>query len=73
MEVRRYIEPKLEKGRVVIMVSLDVRGAFDSEWLAGNIKGTARRKVPPKSLHHTGLPKGKGSCYKLNNFYIEIV
>ena len=29
MEVRKFIEPQLEKGRVVIMVSLDVRGAFD--------------------------------------------
>ena len=29
MEARKSIEPQLEKGRVVIMVRLDVRGAFD--------------------------------------------
>ena len=28
MEVRQYTEPQLERGRVVIMASLDVRGAF---------------------------------------------
>jgi len=29
MEARKFIEPQLEKGRIVLMVSLEVRGAFD--------------------------------------------
>jgi hypothetical protein len=32
MEVRQYIESQLERGRLVIMASLDVMGAFNSAW-----------------------------------------
>ena len=39
MEARKFKEPQLEKGRVVIMVTLDVRGAFDSAWWPAIIKG----------------------------------
>jgi hypothetical protein len=30
MAAKQFIEPELERGRVVIMASLDVKGAFDS-------------------------------------------
>ena len=39
MEVRQYIQPQLERGSVVIIASLDVRGAFDSAWWPGILKG----------------------------------
>jgi len=32
MAVMQFIEPELEKGKVVIMTSLDVKGAFDAAW-----------------------------------------
>jgi hypothetical protein len=32
MAVKQFIEPELEKGKVVIMASLDVKGAFDAAW-----------------------------------------
>ena len=46
MEARKFIEPQLEKGIVVIMVSLDVRGAFDSALWPGIIKGQRDVKCP---------------------------
>jgi hypothetical protein len=33
--VKQFIEPELERGRVVIMTSLDVKGAFDAAILNG--------------------------------------
>jgi hypothetical protein len=30
MAVKQFTEPELEKGKVVIMASLDVKGAFDA-------------------------------------------
>jgi len=32
MAVTQFREPELEKGKVVIMASLDVKGAFDAAW-----------------------------------------
>ena len=32
MTVKQFIEPELERRRVIIMTSLDVKGAFDAAW-----------------------------------------
>jgi hypothetical protein len=39
MAVKQFIEPELEKGEVVITVSLDVKGAFDAAWWPAILKG----------------------------------
>ena len=37
MAVKQSVEPELGKGKVVIMASLDVNGAFDAAWWPVNI------------------------------------
>ena len=32
MAVKQFIEPELEKGRVVLTASLDIKGGFDASW-----------------------------------------
>jgi hypothetical protein len=46
MAVKQFIEPELERGRVVIMASLDVKGAFDSTWWPAILKGLREAKRP---------------------------
>jgi len=46
MEVKQYIEPHLEGGGKVIMVSLDVHGAFDSAWWPAILQGLREAKCP---------------------------
>jgi hypothetical protein len=33
MSVKKFIEPELERRRVVILTSLDVKGAFGAAWV----------------------------------------
>jgi len=49
MAAKQFIEPELERGRVIIMASLDVKGALDSIWWPAILKGL-RRQMSPKSL-----------------------
>jgi len=46
MSEKQFIEPELEKGKVVIMASLDVRGAFDAAWWPAVVKGLRDAKCP---------------------------
>jgi hypothetical protein len=46
MAVKQFIEPELEKGKVVIMASLDVKGAFDAAWWPAILKGLRDAKCP---------------------------
>ena len=46
MAVKQYIKPELEKGKVVIMASLDVKGAFDAAWWPAILKGLRDAKCP---------------------------
>ena len=46
MEARKFIEPQLERGRVVIMASVDVNGDFDSAWWPAILKGQRDTKCP---------------------------
>jgi hypothetical protein len=39
MAVKQFIEPELGRGRVGIMASLDVKGAFDTAWWPAILKG----------------------------------
>jgi len=39
MAVKQFIEAELEKGKVVIMASLNVKGAFDAAWWPAILKG----------------------------------
>jgi hypothetical protein len=42
----KIIEPQLEKGKVLIMASLDVKGAFDADWWPTILKGLRDAKCP---------------------------
>ena len=46
MAVKQFIEPELEKGRVVVMASLDVKGAFDAAWWPAILKGLREARCP---------------------------
>jgi hypothetical protein len=46
MAVKKFIEPELERGRVVIMASLDVQGPFDAAWWPAILKGLRDAKCP---------------------------
>jgi len=46
MEVKQYIEPHLERGGVVLLVSLDVHGAFDSAWWPAILQGLCKANCP---------------------------
>ena len=72
MKVRRFIEPQLEKGRLVIMVSLDLRGAFDSAWWPAILKGLRDAKCP-RNLYNLTLDylKERKAVININNFNIE--
>jgi retron-type reverse transcriptase len=72
MEARKFIEPHLEKGRVVIMVSLDVRGASDSAWWPAILKGLRYAKCP-RNLYNLTLDylKERKAVINKNNFNIE--
>jgi len=72
MEARKFIEPQLEKGRIVIMVSLDVRGAFDSAWWPAILKGMRDAKCPRNLYNLTlGYLKERKTVININNFNIE--
>jgi len=48
MEPRKFIVSYLEKGRVVIVVSLDVKGALDSAWWPAILKELRETNCPPQ-------------------------
>ena len=72
MEARKFIESQLEKGRVVIMVSLDVRGAFDSVWWPAIVKGLRDAKCP-RNLYNLTLDylKERKAVIHIDTFNIE--
>jgi len=72
MEARKFIEPQLEKGRIVIMVSLNVKGAFDSAWFSVILKGLRDAKCP-RNLYYLTLDylKERKAVININNFSIK--
>jgi len=46
MEAKKLIEPELENRKVVIMASLDVKGAFDAAWWPSILKGLKDSEYP---------------------------
>ena len=72
MEVRQYKVPQLERGRVVIMASLDVKGAFDSVWWPAILKGPRDAKCP-RNLYHLAQDylKERKAVITINSFSIE--
>jgi len=46
MAVKQFIEPELEKGKVVIMASLDIKGAFYAGWWPAILKELRDAKCP---------------------------
>jgi hypothetical protein len=51
MVAKQYTEPELKRGRVVIMASLDVKGAFDSAWWRAILKGLRDTRCPGNLYH----------------------
>jgi retron-type reverse transcriptase len=72
MEARKFIKPQLEEGRVVIMVSLDVREAFDSAWWPAILKGLRDTKCP-RNLYNLTLDylKERKAAINIKSFNIE--
>jgi len=54
MEAKKFLEPQLEKGRILIMASLDVRGALESAWWPAILKGLRDAKCP-RNLYNLTL------------------
>jgi hypothetical protein len=72
MEARKFIEPQLEKRRIVIKASLYVREAFDSAWFPAILKGLRDAKCP-RNLYNLTLDylKERKAVININNFSIE--
>ena len=43
---KKFIEPKLEKRKVVIMTALDVKGAFNAAWWPSVLKALKDAECP---------------------------
>jgi hypothetical protein len=72
MEARKFIEPQLEKGRIVMMASLDAKGAFDSAWFPAMLKGLRNVKCPRNLYYHAlDYLKERKTVIYINNFSIE--
>ena len=46
MTVKQFLGPELERRRVVIMTSLDVKGAFDAAWWPAILRGLREAECP---------------------------
>jgi len=70
--VKQFIEPELEKGKVVIMTSLDVKGAFDAAWWLAILQGLRDAKCP-KNLYILTQDyfRERRAVISLNNSAIE--
>jgi hypothetical protein len=55
MEAKQFIEPVLEKRCLVILTSMDVKGAFDAAWWPGILQGLKDLRCP-RNLYN--LSKG---------------
>jgi hypothetical protein len=72
MEAKKFIEPHLEKGRIVILASLDVKGAFDSAWFPAILKGLRDARCPRKLYYLTlDYLKERKAVININNFSIK--
>jgi hypothetical protein len=55
MAVTQFIEPELDKGKVVIMASLVVKGAFDAAWWPAILKGLIDAIYPQNLYQRTQI------------------
>ena len=46
MAVKEFLEPEMVKGKVAVMVSLDVQWAFNAAWWPATLKGLRDAKCP---------------------------
>jgi hypothetical protein len=51
MEAKKLIEPELDNREVIIMTSLDSKGAFDAAWWPSILKGL-KDSGCPRNLHY---------------------
>jgi len=51
LAVREYLEEGMREGDIAILVSLDVKGAFDAAWWPGILK-TLKELNCPKNLYN---------------------
>ena len=73
MTVKQFIGPELER-RVVVMTSLDVKGAFDAAWWPAILQGLREAKCP-RNLYQLTLDyfKDRRAVMLINSSKIEIV
>jgi len=72
MEARKFIEPQLQKGRVIIMASLGAKRAFDSAWWPAILKGLREAKCPRNLYYLTqDYLKERKAVIKKSSFNIE--
>jgi hypothetical protein len=74
MEAKRFIEPELEKRKVVIMTSLDVKGTFDAGWWPGVLKGLKDAECH-RNLYHLcqGYFSQRTTVMTTNNIRKEVL
>jgi len=72
IEAKKFIEPQLEKGGIVIMASLDVRSAFDTAWYSAILKGLRDTKCPQNLYYLTqNYLKERKAVINISNHTIE--
>jgi hypothetical protein len=71
MEAKKFIGPKLVKGKVVIMTSLDVKGAFDAAWWPSILKGLKDSGCPRNLYLSKGYFSHRSAVMSTNSISIE--
>ena len=70
--VKQFIEPELERKRVVIMTSLDVKGAFDAAWWPAILRELREAECPRNLFQLTqDYCKDRRAVMLINNRKIE--
>jgi hypothetical protein len=62
MVVKEFLEPELVKGKVAIMVSLDVKGAFNSVWWPAILKGLTFQRGELGDARHSENEQCRGKA-----------
>jgi len=72
IDVKEYLEEGLREGQIVIIVTLDVKGAFDSAWWP-NIITTLKKLKCPKNLYKLARSyfSERTATLSINNIRIE--
>jgi len=71
LAIKEYIEERMREGHIAILVSLDVKGAFDAAWWP-SILNTLKEFNCPKNLYNLAKSYFSGRAPMLSTNSIQI-